>query len=136
MNKQIFFMMQIFLICIYLQSIYAKQIEDPVAKHDANMCGIYLCGGFPDLATKYIQSGCDGDFRSFLENEKSSKSEHIMESFIESSQNVEEKEYYTKMLLIIMGITSGLISSFLGYYIGIWEGKKQKRPVFGMDELN
>ncbi len=50
----------------YSSSEHVKHVEDPVAKHDANMCGVYLCSSFSDKATKYIQEGCIGTFRDWL----------------------------------------------------------------------
>ncbi len=116
----------------YLLYINGKQIEDPVARHDANMCGTYLCPGLPDLASKYIQSGCEKEFREFLNEEiKSTGKEQILElNTIET-----ENDGLTKMVLIIMAIFSGLLSSTCGYYVGIWERKNVKKVTIGIDEF-
>ncbi len=139
LNKN-FLQLKLFLLYIIFLIINAKQIQDPVAKHDASMCGVYLCPGLPDLATKYLQSGCIQEFGHFLNDERDlSKASHeeknnlMMETLNENSEN--QNNECTKLVLIFLAIGSGLISSMFGYYIGIWEQKQNKKVIFVNDDL-
>jgi hypothetical protein len=42
-----------------------KHTIDPVARHDARSCAMYLCPALADTATKYLQTGCIVSFRTF-----------------------------------------------------------------------
>ncbi len=128
------FVLKIILCICFIICIYSKQIEDPVARHDANMCGTYLCPGLPDLASKYIMSGCEKEFSEFINYEINNKEEieSKMELLIE---NDNENVGYSKLLLIILAIVSSLISSSCGYYIGKYECKKYKKTYHGLEEF-
>lgn len=39
---------------------------DPVARHDAKSCALYLCPSLHNEATAYLQAGCTTTFQSFL----------------------------------------------------------------------
>ncbi len=139
LNKN-FLQLKLFLLYIIFLIINAKQIQDPVAKHDASMCGVYLCPGLPDLATKYLQSGCIQEFGNFLNDERDvlkdfheEKNNLMMDTLNENSEN--QNNEYTKLVLIFLAIGSGLFSSMFGYYIGIWEQKQNKKVIFGNDDL-
>ncbi len=129
------YLTQIFILIVLISILNsdAKQIQDPVARHDANMCGTYLCPGLPDLATKYLESGCEEEFKIFLNNEIYNKEKELnnLELFVNNNSN----DNYTKLSLIIIAILSGLLSSTCGYYIGKWEGKKYKKINYGVDEF-
>ncbi len=130
-----YYLIQIFILYFFLiiLCIDAKQIEDPVARHDANMCSTYLCPGLPDLATKYLESGCEEEFKVFLNNEINKKEKESKN--LELFANNNSYDGYNKLILITMAIFSGLISSTCGYYIGKWEGKNYKKINYGMDEF-
>lgn len=44
----------------------SRTVEDPVARHDANECGRYLCPRYADFATAYLQAGCKTSFKDFV----------------------------------------------------------------------
>ncbi len=46
----------------------SKHTYDPVARHDAKSCALFLCPSFHELATSYLQTGCEGDFSEFYKS--------------------------------------------------------------------
>ena len=42
------------------------KMKDPTMKHDTKQCGQYLCPSYPNAAEKYIFSGCEGTFESYV----------------------------------------------------------------------
>ncbi len=46
----------------------SKEFEAPVARRDADMCGVYLCPSLPDHAVSYIQEGCQGTFTHWIQD--------------------------------------------------------------------
>lgn len=47
-----------------------KHTSDPVARHDANSCALYLCPTLANHATEYLQAGCKSTFKLFIKNQK------------------------------------------------------------------
>jgi hypothetical protein len=47
-----------------------KHTTDPVARHDARSCALYLCPALADHATEYLQTGCIDTFKNFLKTQK------------------------------------------------------------------
>ncbi len=106
------------------KNILAKTIEDPVARHDAQQCGIYLCRSLPTLATEYIQSGCVG---SFYESIKSNISD-IQENLNLVSKNIQEYNLYDNNIvnckkIIYLSIFSLITSLVIGYFLGLYDKK-------------
>ena len=50
-----------------------KHTTDPVARHDARSCALYLCPALADYATEYLQTGCVSTFKSFRKTQKAAK---------------------------------------------------------------
>lgn len=44
----------------------SRSSYDPVARHDAKSCALYLCPSLHNQATEYLQTGCRESFREFL----------------------------------------------------------------------
>ena len=44
----------------------AKHTYDPVSRHDAKSCAMYLCPSLHEEATVFLQTGCTTSFRAFL----------------------------------------------------------------------
>ena len=44
----------------------SRSTYDPVARHDAKSCALYLCPSLQSEATAFLQSGCKESFRDFL----------------------------------------------------------------------
>lgn len=115
---------------IYLLNFcYAKTIEDPIAKHDASQCGIYLCKSLPSYATEYIQSGCLDNFNDYLQSNIKSINEINLpnENLIElSNQSVKETNINTLITLSIISFSGAL---FLGYIVSINEKKNMRTTI-------
>lgn len=106
---------------IYLSffvSVFSKSIEDPVAKHDANQCGTYLCPTIPSYATRYLQSGCNGEFKDYIEHEITTESKTNIENINLIEEKSISKEGVNNNVVIVMGIMSGIISFGVGYFYG------------------
>ncbi len=107
-----------------IKNIFAKTIEDPVARHDAQQCGIYLCRSLPVLAKEYIQSGCIG---SFYEHIKSNIPD-MKENLNLVSKNIQENSQYSGDIvngkkLIYFSIFSLITSLIGGYILGLYDKK-------------
>lgn len=46
----------------------SKHTYDPVSRHDAKSCALYLCPSFHEEATSFLQTGCTTSFRTFLQS--------------------------------------------------------------------
>ncbi len=44
----------------------SRSTYDPVARHDAKTCALYLCPSLHEEATAFLQTGCKESFRDFL----------------------------------------------------------------------
>ena len=44
----------------------SKNTYDPVSRHDAKSCAMYLCPSIYKEATSFLQTGCTTSFRDFL----------------------------------------------------------------------
>jgi hypothetical protein len=42
--------------------------SDPIARHDAKSCALYLCPSLHEEATAFLQTGCKTSFRNFLKS--------------------------------------------------------------------
>ncbi len=95
---------------------YCKSIEDPVSRHDAKQCGTYLCSGLPILASKYIQSGCIGQFSDYIQKSISTTSENL-NLYVESANepSINSGVYVSYQTLIFLGTLCVLSSTFIGY---------------------
>ncbi len=101
--------------------LVAKTIEDPVAKHDAKQCAIYLCSRLPDIATSYIESGCLGNFKDYINdvikptnlNLENIKKTELIESISDTNSS-----NYVELNTLFYMITFSLVSSMaLGYLL-------------------
>lgn len=116
----------IYFLFLFFVITQGKSIEDPVAKHDANQCATYLCGSMPVYATKYLQSGCNGQFSDFVkleeENENIQKVESELNVLLLYQKNNEKNIIYennvNQMVVILLGILSGFFSLTVGYMCG------------------
>ncbi len=100
-------------IFVYSSSEHTRHIEDPVARHDANMCGVYLCPSLSDKATKYLEEGCINNFRDWLLDNT-----HISTTMSELQMNVLECDMNDNIpleLAIQLSLISFSISLFIGY---------------------
>lgn len=94
-----------------------KTIEDPVARHDAKQCGIYLCSKLPDMATSYIQSGCMGSFSEHIQNLTHIVREQITKTELFETNTINNTNYVDFQTMIFIVTFSFCVSAFLGYYL-------------------
>lgn len=50
----------------------SRHTYDPVARHDAQSCALYLCPSLHEEAASYLRTGCTSSFRHFLSSSSSS----------------------------------------------------------------
>ncbi len=103
-----------------ITSILGKSIEDPVARHDANQCGTYLCPSMPAYATEYLQSGCEGEFQEYMKVETEVKSSALYR--VEKEER--ESAPYSFFLF------TGVLSASIGYLYGKYEDSKREEADF------
>jgi hypothetical protein len=118
-------MKSIYLLLLLFAIVSSKSIEDPVARHDANQCGTYLCSSMPTYATQYLQSGCEGQFIDFIKLQEEILNKELksnMEMY-ESSEKVVNKNGVNQNIVIMLGILSGFFSLTVGYIYGKKEHK-------------
>lgn len=112
------FQMKIFFIYFFIlfSFLEGKSIEDPVARHDANECGTYLCPSMSLYATKYLQSGCETEFQIFVK-ELFQKNESMM-LFSKDNNEDNNGSSVNNSVFILLCISSGVFSLLLGYIVG------------------
>jgi hypothetical protein len=113
-------MKSIYLLLLLFAIVSSKSIEDPVARHDANQCGTYLCSSIPTYATQYLQSGCQGQFIDFIKSQEELFNKELksnMEMY-ENSEKVVDQNGVNQNIVIILGILSGFFSLTVGYIYG------------------
>ncbi len=122
-------------IVFILQTVYSKSIEDPVARHDSNMCGTYLCKSFPLFATEYLENGCEGEFKEFINNKvsESKSTQLLLKEYYNEKINLKLKDYINNSVLFVMIIGGIIISSTTGYLYGYYENLPKNKH--GIDEF-
>ena len=105
--------------------VLSRSIVDPVARHDSNQCAVYLCKGHPDLATEYLNSGCEGDFGDFIRKNQIKMMETQLEIVKDSSCNINERpiDFVSFMMLVSL---SSCISLFIGMMYAMYENSHKE----------
>ena len=118
-------MIRYWMIMVGLMGVYSRSIVDPVAKHDSNQCAVYLCKGHPDLATEYLNSGCEGDFGDFIRKNQIKMMETQLEIVKDSSCNINERpiDFVSFMMLVSL---SSCISLFIGMMYAMYENSHKE----------
>jgi hypothetical protein len=106
-----------------ISSILGKSIEDPVARHDANQCGTYLCASMPSYTTEYLQSGCIGEFQEYVKEKVSFEK---VGSILYEKDSIET----TEDLSYLFFLSTGVLSASLGYFYGKYEDVKREEEEF------
>lgn len=88
----------------------SKEFEAPVARRDADMCGVYLCPSLPDHATSYIQEGCIGDFKEWVSTIHQKETMFLREVSVSSESFCVSPE-----TLLILVMLSSTLSFILGW---------------------
>ncbi len=101
---------------LYPLFIYGKSIEDPVARHDANQCATYLCPSMPEYATTYLQEGCVGRFKDYMESKRNKEDISNLLLIEEEETSYKEGVGIDLEVVTILGVISGMISLGIGYY--------------------
>lgn len=89
---------------------FSKEFEAPVARHDADNCGVYLCPSLPDHATSYIQEGCYGDFKEWVSTIR--EKENML---FQEVSSVSQPFCVSPEILFILVIFSATLSFILGW---------------------
>ena len=126
------------LIFLSLTSVVGKSIEDPVARHDAKECGVYLCPSIPTYATTYLQNGCNGEFQEYIHKNILLK-EALLPSHLDFQQQNEPGKLEEKrdLRFIGIGLFSGIVSLFIGFFYGKYDDymkTKSKRDQYDFYE--
>ena len=103
--------------------VLSRSIVDPVAKHDSNQCAVYLCKEHPDMATEYLNGGCEGDFGDFIQKSHKKMIEETQFDIVkDSSCNIDEKPI-DPLSFIMMVTTSSCISLVIGLIYSKYENE-------------
>ncbi len=105
-----------------LITVFSRSIEDPVAKHDSKQCAVYLCKEHPDMATEYLNSGCEGDFGDFIRKSHIQMIETQMDIVKESSCSIDDKPIDPISLMMIVSLSS-CISLLIGILYAKYENE-------------
>lgn len=114
--------------CLMMMSfmcVLSRSIIDPVSRHDSNQCAVYLCKEHSDLATEYLNSGCEGDFGDFIRKNKIKMMETQLEIVKDSSCNINESpiDFVSFMMLVSL---SSCISLFIGMMFAMYENSHKE----------
>lgn len=92
----------------------SKEFEAPVARRDADMCGVYLCPSLPNHAVSYIQEGCQGTFSHWIQDlhQKQIQETQLIETV---STSTSKEECIHLSTLIGLTLFSSTISFLLGW---------------------
>ena len=96
----------------------SKSIEDPVARHDTNECGVYLCKSFPEYSASYMSEGCIGEFKDYLHEkimEDNQQSELLYKTYLDDNRGVS-----IQTVIILSGITL-MTTLIIGFFVGLYQ---------------
>ncbi len=110
-----------YMVMMGILGVLSRSIVDPVAKHDSNQCAVYLCKEHPDMATEYLNSGCEGDFGDFIRKSHIKMIEETQMDIVKDpSCNIQETPI-DPISFMMMVTTSSCISLLIGLLYAKYE---------------